>query len=90
LIVDHGQGIKPENLSTLFNPGTKYTTLGTAGETGNGLGLSFSYEMMIRNNGNIQAESTFGEGTTFFLTLPTVKPKNPGRCKFAEEAFSMN
>ncbi len=90
LIVDHGQGIKPENLSTLFNPGTKYTTLGTAGETGNGLGLSFSYEMMMRNNGNIQAESTFGEGTTFFLTLPTVKPKNPGRCKFAEEAFSMN
>lgn len=90
LITDHGQGIKPEILDKLFNPGSKYTTLGTGGEKGNGLGLSFSYEMMIRNNGNIQAESEIGKTTTFTLTLPTVKPEEPGKYQHAEDAFSMN
>lgn len=90
LIHDQGQGIRSEDLSKLFNPDIKYTTEGTAGEKGNGMGLSLSYEMIIKNNGNILVESKPGEGTTFILTLPTVKPGHAEKYKLADETLSLN
>ena len=69
-ISDTGEGIKEENLDKLFTVDTKYTTEGTAGEKGSGLGLSLVKEIIEKHGGNIFAESVYGKGSNFKFTLP--------------------
>jgi len=69
-ISDTGIGIKKENLSKLFNVDTKFTTEGTAGEKGSGLGLSLCKEIVEKHNGKIWVESEYGSGSHFKFTLP--------------------
>jgi len=66
LIQDSGSGVKPENISKLFDPG--FTTKGVG--VGSGLGLSISYKIIKNHHGNITVESTLGKGTTFTITIP--------------------
>ncbi|MCH6574054.1 MAG: PAS domain S-box protein [Bacteroidetes bacterium] len=67
---DTGQGIKEENLDKLFSVDTKFTTEGTAGEKGSGLGLSLVKEIVEKHGGIIWAESEYGKGSNFKFTLP--------------------
>jgi PAS domain S-box-containing protein len=67
---DTGQGIKEENLDKLFSVDTKFTTDGTAGEKGSGLGLSLVKEIIEKHGGIVWAESEFGKGSNFKFTLP--------------------
>lgn len=69
-IRDTGRGIKEENLNKLFTVDTKYTTEGTAGEKGSGLGLSLVNEIIEKHGGKVWAESEYGKGSTFKFTLP--------------------
>ncbi len=69
-VKDTGRGIKEENLDKLFKVDTKFTTEGTAGEKGSGLGLSLVKEIIEKHGGIIWAESEFGRGATFKFTLP--------------------
>jgi PAS domain S-box-containing protein len=69
-IKDNGVGIKPENLSSLFRIDAKYTSEGTAGEKGSGLGLSLVKEIIDKHGGSISVESNYGEGTEFKFLLP--------------------
>ena len=69
-VKDTGPGIKKEDLPRLFG---RYEQLGGPKERkwgGTGLGLAISKEIINRHNGKIWAESEFGKGTTFYLTLP--------------------
>ncbi|MDH7444211.1 tetratricopeptide repeat-containing sensor histidine kinase [Aquimarina sp. 2201CG14-23] len=66
---DTGVGIDPSNLNKLFAEDT-FTTNGTQNETGTGLGLRICKELIELNHGNIKVESTLGEGSTFFISLP--------------------
>lgn len=68
-IQDNGIGISKENLSKLFNPNTFYSTKGTAGEKGTGLGLTLCKEFIERNGGKIWIESELGKGSKFIFTL---------------------
>ncbi len=52
-VKDDGTGIKKENLDLLFNVDTKFTSEGTAGEKGSGLGLSLVKEIIEKHGGNI-------------------------------------
>jgi len=65
-IQDTGQGIPPDNLSQIFDPG--YTTKGVG--VGTGLGLSICYQIIQDHRGKIEVESEVGKGTTFTITLP--------------------
>ena len=67
---DTGRGIKPENIEKLFNVDTKFTSEGTAGEKGSGLGLSLVKEIVELHGGSIKVTSEFGKGSDFRLTLP--------------------
>ncbi|MCH7772991.1 MAG: PAS domain S-box protein [Bacteroidetes bacterium] len=67
---DTGQGIKEENLDKLFSVDTKFTTEGTAGEKGSGLGLSLVKEIVEKHGGIIWVESEYGNGSNFKFTLP--------------------
>lgn len=69
-VTDTGVGIPPENLDKIFNPNVQTTTEGTDNEGGSGLGLLLCQDFVQKNKGEIDVESTVGEGTTFAFTLP--------------------
>ncbi len=68
---DHGVGIAPERVETIFHTGE--TTYGTGGEEGSGLGLQLCQDFARKNGGDAQVESTLGEGSTFSFTIPLTK-----------------
>jgi PAS domain S-box-containing protein len=69
-IRDTGIGINPNITSKLFNFAKQYTTNGTAGESGTGLGLPLCKEFVERNGGTIWVESEVGKGSEFTFTIP--------------------
>ena len=74
-IKDTGIGIKPGNLDKLFSIETKFTSEGTAGEKGSGLGLSLVKEIIEKHGGQIEVKSEYGRGTEFIFTLPVASTK---------------
>ena len=68
---DHGIGIDPERVGSIFHTGE--TTYGTGGEEGSGLGLQLCQDFARKNGGEAQVESTLGEGSTFSFTIPLKK-----------------
>ena len=62
-VTDNGPGIEPEALEQIFIP--FYTTK----KTGSGIGLSLSRQIMQLHSGQLTAESTPGQGSTFSLTF---------------------
>ena len=71
-VSDHGKGIPPDVLSKLFSWESRTTTVGSAGEHGSGLGLPMCHEFAKSQGGDRWAESTVGEGSSFFFCLPTL------------------
>ena len=63
---DHGVGIEPERVETIFRTGE--TTYGTGGEEGSGLGLQLCQDFARKNGGEAQVESILGDGSTFSFT----------------------
>lgn len=70
-ISDTGIGIAPENVAKIYDP--FYTTKGVG--QGTGLGLAVTYGIVQEHTGRISVESTPGRGTTFHITLPSVRAR---------------
>lgn len=71
VFVDHGLGIKEENLQFLFQP------FFTTKPRGTGLGLAICKRIIVeRYNGKINVESEEGRGTTIIVELPVGLPKD--------------
>lgn len=68
-IQDSGEGISPENQEKLFQL-KSFSTRGTAGEQGTGLGLALCKEFVEKHQGHIEVQSTPGQGSTFSVFLP--------------------
>jgi signal transduction histidine kinase len=66
-VSDTGVGISPDNLAKIFD--LYFTTK----QTGTGIGLSLVYRTIQLHNGDIDVESTPGEGTTFIIKLPQAR-----------------
>jgi PAS domain S-box-containing protein len=66
---DTGIGISAANQAKLFGLQT-FTTRGTTNEQGTGLGLVLCKDFIEKNNGTIWVESTPGNGSCFYFTLP--------------------
>jgi len=66
---DTGMGMSPEALEKI-HLNNYYTTKGTAGESGTGLGLMLCREFVARNGGKLQIESEVEKGSVFTFTLP--------------------
>jgi len=69
-VSDNGIGIEEQNLSKLWKEYEPYTTVGTRGEQGTGLGLSLCKEFVEKHGGIIWVESEFGKGSRFKFTIP--------------------
>ncbi|WP_107943641.1 MULTISPECIES: ATP-binding protein [Metasolibacillus] len=65
-VKDTGCGIAPEDLKVIFKSfqQLEHSVAGT------GLGLHVTKELVERQGGKIDVESTVGKGTSFFVTLP--------------------
>ncbi len=73
-VEDTGEGIPPENLSSIFEPffSAKQKAHGT------GIGLAVSQEIINQHGGRIQVDSTPGQGTCFTIYLPRLVPSVAG------------
>lgn len=75
LVHDTGMGISQDNLQKLMVEDIYYTTKGTDGEAGTGLGLMLCKEFLSKNGGRMQVQSEPGKGSTFSFTLPIAPPQ---------------
>lgn len=75
VIEDEGQGIKPEDLSKLFDRNQNFMQKGTSNEKGTGLGLILCKQFTEMNNGTISVESIENQGSIFTLRLPLYQEK---------------
>jgi two-component system, NtrC family, sensor histidine kinase KinB len=68
-VKDEGPGIPKELRRRIFD---KFFRISEIGDEGAGLGLSIAREIVLAHGGNIGVESTDGEGSEFFFTLPAL------------------
>ncbi len=66
-VSDTGQGISSEHIDHIFD--AFYTT--KSEDSGTGLGLSVSKQIINNHKGKILVDSVLGKGTTFTILLPT-------------------
>ena len=69
-VVDHGAGIKPEELAHIWERYYKSSTNHVRATKGSGLGLSIVSEILTQHKARFGAESKVGKGTTFWFELP--------------------
>jgi len=68
-VEDNGIGMTQEQLSGLFKI-TKDSSPGTEDEPGSGVGLMLCKELIEKNNGTIEVQSTPNKGSVFTVKLP--------------------
>ena len=73
-VKDTGPGIAPEDYETVFDA-FKQTSTGLRHGEGTGLGMPISKNLVEVHGGKLWFESSPGEGTTFFVTLPLKSDK---------------
>jgi len=69
MVKDTGKGMDAEAIE-MISQNNYYTTKGTAGESGTGLGLMLCKEFLIRNGGTLHIQSEPGKGSVISFTLP--------------------
>jgi two-component system phosphate regulon sensor histidine kinase PhoR len=72
-VSDTGAGIPAEELERIFERFYKADRARSGG--GTGLGLSISRHLVEAHGGRIWAESTEGQGSTFYFTIPIALSK---------------
>ncbi len=70
VVSDRGVGISAGNVKKLFQIEEKHKSVGTAGESGTGLGLVLCKEFVDKNGGEIWCKTKEGSGTEFHFTIP--------------------
>lgn len=69
-IVDDGMGIKKQGLEHIFEPFERGETYPDSDVSGTGLGLAIVKSFVEIMGGTVKAESCFGKGSEFVLSIP--------------------
>lgn len=69
-VADTGTGIPEDSLDHIFERFYRVDKARSRASGGSGLGLSIVRNMVLRNEGRIHVESTFGLGSTFIVEFP--------------------
>ena len=69
-VKDSGIGIRDEDMEKLFRAFEQIDAKRSRAVEGTGLGLVISKEIISLMGGSLQFESTFGEGSNFYFTVP--------------------
>ncbi|HEX6558025.1 MAG TPA: ATP-binding protein [Longimicrobiales bacterium] len=72
-VTDTGQGIAPEHCDRVFDPFWQAMQGATRKAGGTGLGLTVSRQLAQLLGGDVTLQSALGKGTTFTVTLPSLK-----------------
>ncbi len=72
-VVDHGEGVAPEDRELIFEPFWRKSDA----PQGTGLGLAIVKEIVEMHSGRISVEETPGGGATFSVTLPRIDGDQP-------------
>ena len=72
-IRDTGIGIPETVISKLFDANAHYSTNGTKGEKGSGLGLNICNEIVQTNKGWMKVESVPGSGSTILMGIRSAR-----------------
>ncbi|CAN5654372.1 hypothetical protein BH23GEM10_BH23GEM10_00520 [soil metagenome] len=73
-VEDTGIGIKAEHVEAIFEDFRQIDQSHTREYGGTGLGLSITKKLLSLLGGSVEVESTYGEGTSFMIELPTLAP----------------
>ncbi|TVQ55391.1 MAG: PAS domain S-box protein [Spirulina sp. DLM2.Bin59] len=84
-VSDTGVGIDPDEMHALFQAFAQ-TESGLKSQSGTGLGLAISQKFIGLMGGNLQVESTIGEGSRFFFTL-TLPPGDAADVVIASQSL---
>ncbi len=75
-VIDRGRGIPEDKLETIFDRFQQVDSSDTRDKGGTGLGLAICKSIVLQHEGQIWVESRWGEGSTFFVTLPQPLSEN--------------
>jgi len=70
---DHGAGIDPDERKRIFGKFVRGTAAASGNVKGSGVGLAMVRHIVDAHRGEIQLESTVGEGSTFTVLLPRLE-----------------
>ncbi len=73
-IQDQGRGIPPDQLDTIFERFQQVDASDSRNHEGTGLGLAICRSIVHQHGGQIWAESTLDQGSTFHFTVPLHTP----------------
>ena len=86
-VEDTGMGIPQESLSHIFERFYRVDKARSRQTGGSGLGLAIVRNMVERNNGEIQVESTLGHGTAFTVAFPCFDISDVAEDIFVEDEY---
>jgi PAS domain S-box-containing protein len=69
-VIDRGRGIPSDKLDVIFERFQQVDASDSRKKGGTGLGLSICRHIVNKHGGQIWVESTLGQGSTFYFTLP--------------------
>ncbi|HEY9675752.1 MAG TPA: PAS domain S-box protein, partial [Waterburya sp.] len=72
-VKDQGRGIPSDKIESIFERFQQVDASDSRQKGGTGLGLAICRSILQQHDGQIWAQSTLGEGSTFYFTLPILR-----------------
>ncbi|MDO4304514.1 MAG: ATP-binding protein [Bacillota bacterium] len=88
-VSDTGIGIRQEDINRLFDSFEQLDEERNRNIEGTGLGLSICKNLAALMNGSISVESTYGEGSSFFVSIPQRIPEGSTKEELPEDDWTV-
>ena len=89
-VIDTGIGIRDEDLNKLFSSFQRVDMSANRKIEGTGLGLAITKQLVEQMDGFVRVESTYGQGSTFSVSLPQTVMDNTPIGDFASASANLH